>query len=75
VVKVPHRSGGEYLSLASPIKVDAEPGEDFSAPPGLGADSEAVLRDLGYTPGEIAEIVTAGAVRTTRPDRQTQGVL
>jgi CoA:oxalate CoA-transferase len=74
VVRVPHRGGGDYLSLASPIKVDGEPGEQFSSPPGLGADSQAVLSDLGYTPEEITGFLAAGAVGGPQLERQTQGV-
>jgi|HubBroStandDraft_5_1064220.scaffolds.fasta_scaffold23215_3 CoA:oxalate CoA-transferase len=73
VVQVPHHGGGEYLSLASPIKVDGAAGEHFTSPPGLGADTEDVLGDLGYSSDEIAGFLTAGAVRSTHPDRQTQG--
>jgi CoA:oxalate CoA-transferase len=74
VVRVPHRRGGEYVSLASPIKVDGAPGEPFSSPPGLGADSTDVLADLGYTAEEISGLLATGAVAGGHPDRQTQGV-
>ncbi len=74
VVRVPHRGGGDYLSLASPIKTGGEPGEHFSSPPGLGDDTEAVLRDLGYTPQQVADFLAAGAVGSPHPDRQKQGV-
>lgn len=75
VVKVPHHSGEDFLSLASPIKVDGNIGEEFSSPPGLGADSTAILRELGYTSEEISGFVAAGAVNAASSQRQKKGLL
>jgi crotonobetainyl-CoA:carnitine CoA-transferase CaiB-like acyl-CoA transferase len=63
VVRVPHRSGREFLTIGTPMKADDDGvGGDFSSPPALGGDSRAILTDLGYSVGEIDQLVTDGIV-------------
>jgi crotonobetainyl-CoA:carnitine CoA-transferase CaiB-like acyl-CoA transferase len=57
---VAHPSGPIRL-LASPITCPGEETPCESAPP-LGADTDAVLAEAGFTPAEIAELRKAGAV-------------
>jgi crotonobetainyl-CoA:carnitine CoA-transferase CaiB-like acyl-CoA transferase len=63
VVTSPHRNGGEFTTLGSPVKSDRSPGEDFRSPPGLGSQSESVLLTLGYTATEIEKLAEAGVVK------------
>ena len=55
----PDRDGME--TLASPIKLDGKRPPNRPAPL-LGADSEAILSDLGYSDAQIAEMRAAGAI-------------
>jgi crotonobetainyl-CoA:carnitine CoA-transferase CaiB-like acyl-CoA transferase len=56
----PHPSLGEVRSVGLPITLgDFEP--TYRPGPGLGADGEAILADLGYSDAEIAGLRTAGA--------------
>jgi crotonobetainyl-CoA:carnitine CoA-transferase CaiB-like acyl-CoA transferase len=57
---VPHPSGPIRL-LASPITC---PGEEIPchAAPAMGADTDAVLSEAGFTPAQIADLRKAGAV-------------
>jgi crotonobetainyl-CoA:carnitine CoA-transferase CaiB-like acyl-CoA transferase len=56
----PHPSLGEVRSVGLPIALsDFEP--TYRPGPGLGADGDAILADLGYAEEEIAALRTAGA--------------
>ena len=48
--------------LAPPVGFSRTPGDGSRPGPALGADTEAVLRDLGYAPAEIARLLEAGVV-------------
>lgn len=60
-VRTVAHAGGDIRLLASPIRC---PGEDgpCKAAPTLGADSDDILAELGYPPGEIARLRAAGAL-------------
>jgi crotonobetainyl-CoA:carnitine CoA-transferase CaiB-like acyl-CoA transferase len=45
------------------VKSESALGGDYLSPPGLGSDSEEVLRSLGYSAEEIAELAAKGTVR------------
>jgi CoA:oxalate CoA-transferase len=62
VVTVRHRSGKDFLTIGTPVKPDDAPGGEFFSPPGLGSDSEEVLRSLGYSDEQIGELGDAGVV-------------
>ena len=53
---MPHLLGGTAPQVASPIRLSATPVEYRRAPPTLGQDTDAVLRELGRSDSEIAEL-------------------
>ena len=61
VRSVPHPNGGEIRLLAPPVSC---PGEEMprDAAPQLGADTDSILGQLGFAPGEIERLRKVGAV-------------
>jgi formyl-CoA transferase len=55
-----------YRGVASPIRTGGERGASLRAPPRFAEHTDEVLREVGYTPEEIAALVSRGAVITTR---------
>jgi CoA:oxalate CoA-transferase len=63
VVDVALRRGGSVVMPGNPIKLSDLGAEEYSPPPELGYDTDAVLRDLlGKSPDEIARLRAAGIV-------------
>jgi len=62
VVELNHSIAGPIRTLGLPIHLSATPTSIRFEPPDLGADSEAVLLDLGYSAEEIAGWREAGVV-------------
>jgi crotonobetainyl-CoA:carnitine CoA-transferase CaiB-like acyl-CoA transferase len=60
VRNVPHPLMAAFRGLANPIKLDGERLPQRSAP-ALGADTESVLRELGYDDAGLAALRSAGA--------------
>lgn len=59
---VPHPAKGDLRRLASPIKLDGtRPSAKVCAP--LGADTEPLLREIGYAEHDIATLRATGAIR------------
>jgi crotonobetainyl-CoA:carnitine CoA-transferase CaiB-like acyl-CoA transferase len=56
-----HSAAGAFRLLASPIRVAGANAPARPAPE-LGADTEALLAELGYSEGERAELRDAGAI-------------
>jgi crotonobetainyl-CoA:carnitine CoA-transferase CaiB-like acyl-CoA transferase len=48
--------------LGMPVKFSRTPGGPQGPGPVLGADTQAVLRDIGYSDDEIAALTDAGAI-------------
>jgi len=59
---VRHPTLGSVPQIAFPVKLSATPGRMDSAPPELGADTEAILTELGYDAGGIAALRREGAI-------------
>jgi crotonobetainyl-CoA:carnitine CoA-transferase CaiB-like acyl-CoA transferase len=57
--------------LGPPVGLSRTPGDGTRPGPGLGADTDAVLRALGYDPAAIAALKAAGAV--AGPDGVPEG--
>ena len=61
IVEVPHKERGSYWTVGSPIKFSGfKP--DVTGSPLLGEHTDAVLKDFGYTDGQIKELHAAKAV-------------
>ena len=61
-VGMPHAAGGNAPQVGNPIRFSATPIDYRLAPPLLGQDTEAVLRELGRSADEIAALRAAGVV-------------
>ena len=61
-VEMPHAAGGSAPQVANPIRFSATPIDYRRAPPLLGHDTEAVLRELGRSDETIAALRAAGVV-------------
>src|SRR5262249_27539858 len=60
---IPNAHGGETPLLASPLKLATTPVEYRRAPPALGQDTQAVLRELlGKTSAEIQVLIDRGVI-------------
>jgi len=56
VQELPHPTLGRVKVLGNPVKMSATPPRLRTAAPALGADGEAILRELGYADGDIATL-------------------
>ncbi len=61
-VAMAHPSAGSVHLVASPMKLSATPVRYLRAPPLLGADTDAVLAELGFDTAEIAALRSTGAI-------------
>jgi crotonobetainyl-CoA:carnitine CoA-transferase CaiB-like acyl-CoA transferase len=61
-VDMPHASGGTAPQVKNPIRFSATPIDYRRAPPLLGQDTEAVLREIGRDDAAIAALRSAGVV-------------
>jgi crotonobetainyl-CoA:carnitine CoA-transferase CaiB-like acyl-CoA transferase len=62
VQRVEHATAGLIPLLGFPIKLSATPGAIRRAPPTLGQDTVAVLRELGFDGEEIDALRASGAI-------------
>ncbi len=62
VVELDHPTAGRVKQVGLPIKLSETPGAVRSAPPTLGQHSDAILRELGMNPQEVATLRQDGVV-------------
>lgn len=62
VVEREHPVAGPLRMLGLPIELSDTPASIRHEPPALGADTDAVLGELGYSPEEIADLRASGVV-------------
>jgi crotonobetainyl-CoA:carnitine CoA-transferase CaiB-like acyl-CoA transferase len=61
IVEIEHPRRGTIREVGSPIKLSGEP-MPLRPAPALGADTEELLREAGFTDAEIAELERSGVV-------------
>ena len=62
VVERPHPKLKSVKMTGVPVKLSATPGEAGAAPPLLGQHTEDVLRELGYSGGQLADFKKRGVI-------------
>jgi crotonobetainyl-CoA:carnitine CoA-transferase CaiB-like acyl-CoA transferase len=63
LVDVMHATQGSVRMVGSPIQFSETPTETTQASPTLGADTDTILADLGYTASEIEDLRAAEVIR------------
>jgi crotonobetainyl-CoA:carnitine CoA-transferase CaiB-like acyl-CoA transferase len=61
----PHPAAGTVRQVGSPLRLSRTPPRRGAAAPMLGADTHEMLREVGYTDGEIEALVAARAAAVT----------
>ena len=61
IVEKRHPQGFTYRTVATGVKLSETPVSIDALPPGLGADTEEVLRGVGYTGDEVRRLIAQGA--------------
>lgn len=64
IVDMDHEDLGEVRTVAPPIRLAGSQTPIRAAPPALGADTCAILTELGYATERIDELAETGAVRS-----------
>lgn len=62
LLNLPHPVHGQFKTTGLGVKLSATPGA-VSRPPLLGEHTEEVLREYGYTAGDLERLRAAGAIR------------
>ncbi|MEO6398149.1 MAG: CoA transferase [Tepidiformaceae bacterium] len=62
VVELDHPLIGPYKTFASPIRMSRTPTRIQASSPPLDADTDSILRELGFSGTEVAELRAAGVV-------------
>ena len=67
IVEETHPRAGTFPTLSTPIRFSRTPGGAHAPAPLLGADTDAVLRESGVSPDEIARLRDSGVVGAPPP--------
>lgn len=59
---LPHPTAGKVPQIVSPLRLKQNPLAFNDAPPLLGADTEAVLKEIGVTPAQYAALLARGVL-------------
>jgi crotonobetainyl-CoA:carnitine CoA-transferase CaiB-like acyl-CoA transferase len=62
VLEVPHPGHGTVRMTGFPMKLSETPGRVRRPAPGLGADTDEVLAEAGFTEAEVARLRADGVV-------------
>jgi CoA:oxalate CoA-transferase len=65
VVEYRHPVAGKVKTTGSPIRLDGAPARARSVPPSLGADTRAILAELGVDDGTIEEMISSGTAKAS----------
>jgi len=57
-----HPTAGSFPALRNPLLLDGFDNPEIGTPPLLGADTDAVLRELGFEPADIDQVHAEGVV-------------
>ena len=63
LVETEHPQAGRVRMMNLPVRLSATPGRVGAPAPMAGADTHAVLREIGYTEDEIQAMCRDGVVR------------
>ena len=62
VMDLPGASGKNEKALGVPVKLSETPGAVKTASISFGADTEAILREYGYSPGQIRQLAESNVI-------------
>lgn len=62
IVEMEHPEAGTVRATGVPLQLSETPGRARTAPPTLGADTDAVLAEIGYDAAQIAALRETGAI-------------
>jgi crotonobetainyl-CoA:carnitine CoA-transferase CaiB-like acyl-CoA transferase len=63
--RITHPTAGEFTTFGFPVHLSEDPAALFKPPPVIGQHTAEVLREVNFTPAEIAELEAAGVVVST----------
>ena len=62
ITKVEHPKAGTVRMFAPPVRLSETPGAIRTPSPLLGQHTEEVLRELGYSDGDLGKLRSAGVI-------------